>query len=273
MILLRKIVIKILRLFNFDIKINHHWVKSVKIKLNSFRRKGYWWHGRRREQAEMDAIRFLVRPGDHIIEVGAHIGYLTIYFSDLVKINGKVYSFEPGEENLKYLNYNCSSINNIEIIPKAANDKNGSVSFYVEDLSGQNNSLIPNFSTLDKNQENAGLKANVKEVTVECIKLDDFVFENKISPDFLKIDVEGAEKAVLSGASRLIKDFYPTIMLEITGDGSDIFLWLRNMGYEILDENMKIVQNSFSNFINTFCIHKSRIKDYNFAFYDRNIGG
>jgi hypothetical protein len=51
-------------------------------------------------------------------------------------------------------------------------------------------------------------------ISVECRTLDSVVEELKAQPDFLKIDVEGFEHAVLAGAGRTLSEFHPRIILE-----------------------------------------------------------
>ena len=48
----------------------------------------------------------------------------------------------------------------------------------------------------------------------KCRTLDSIVEELNIEPDFLKIDVEGFEHLILSGASRVLSKFRPHIVLE-----------------------------------------------------------
>lgn len=51
-------------------------------------------------------------------------------------------------------------------------------------------------------------------IQVKCRTLDSVVEELNIEPDFLKIDVEGFEHVVLSGASQVLTKFRPCIILE-----------------------------------------------------------
>jgi hypothetical protein len=64
--------------------------------------------------------------------------------------------------------------------------------------------------------------------------MDSIVEELDIEPDFLKIDVEGFEDAVLAGASRVLSQFRPRIVLEANpGDPSDrMTKILSTHGYE-----------------------------------------
>src|SRR5207247_9235861 len=86
-----------------DITITHHFTGD-KVFLHSFKHKGYWFDGKKREKDTMELFRRLIRPADTIIEIGGHIGYVSLYFANLAN-KVSVYVFEPGTNNLPYLKY------------------------------------------------------------------------------------------------------------------------------------------------------------------------
>lgn len=100
--LFRRIALPLLKLFNRDILIDHPWAGS-KLKLALFEHKGYWFYGKNRERDEMIAFGCFLQPGALVLEVGGHIGFTTLYFSELVTSSGRVIVFEPGPNNLKYI--------------------------------------------------------------------------------------------------------------------------------------------------------------------------
>jgi FkbM family methyltransferase len=261
MSIIRNIAISILKIFKFDTVINNHWAPEFKLHLNTFTHKGYWWHGKNREIDEMLAIRSLISDGDCVVEVGAHIGYLTQYFSGLVGRSGQVFAFEPGEENLRYLRKNVAHCSNVTLSDNAVSDQNGEAIFFVEELSGQNNSLLKNFETLTKNIENSGQKTEIYEQKVVTVTLDHFTNLNRILPQFIKIDVEGAEKLVVDGMKCLLLKCKPTIMIETTSQHTAIFKFFTDMGYTIFNEKMKIRDiddiEQDQGFMNSFCIFET----------------
>lgn len=121
----------------------------------------------------------------------------------------KVFAFEPDKGVLEILKKNKRE--NIEIIPKAVGSFNGKTKFYSFDL------LSSSVSTLNiENVKKAPFaKQTPKEYEVEVVTLDSFCEKNKIIPDFIKIDVEGAEEDVLKGSTSLLKNYSPIIALEI----------------------------------------------------------
>jgi hypothetical protein len=65
-----------------DITVKHA-VTHDPVRLHSFRHRGFWYHGKSREGATIDLWKKWVLPGQQVIEVGGHIGYLTVLLSRL----------------------------------------------------------------------------------------------------------------------------------------------------------------------------------------------
>jgi FkbM family methyltransferase len=235
--LIRRAVLRTFRVINpGDISVRHHWVGKP-LQLHSFQHKGYWWHGKRREHETIMRFKELIRPGDTVLEIGAHIGYMAMLFCDLVGPKGVVKVFEPGENNLPYLRKNLLAYTNVEIVTKCASDSNGTVNFYLENLSGQNNSLLEDYYLLDGNIRLAGVKDIVRrKVTVDAVKLDDYVVDSGIGKvAFVKIDVEGAELVVLRGAKEFVLSQRPIMMVEVTREAEAIIKWFSNIDYRMYD--------------------------------------
>ena len=131
----------------------------------------------------------LDKPNSIMVDVGAHIGYYTLFFKDFLR-SKKIYSFEMDE-------YACNCIknlhkNNDSIIVEnlAVSDKDETVKYY----KGHSSQM---YSIFDSEES---------DVVKECktVKLDNYFGEEKI--DFIKIDVEGAEIKVLKGMERISKN-------------------------------------------------------------------
>ena len=255
----RRFALKLFRKMNpGDITIKHHWTGDS-FSLHSFKHKGYWWHGKKREQQTIQRFQRLIKPGDTVIEVGSHIGYFSVLYAQLVGPTGRVFAFEPGDNNLPYIRANLARHPNAEIIEKAVSDQNGIVKFWLEDLSGQNNSMVENYHLLDGNIALAGLGSDVhkREVQVPSITLDTFVEQiglQNLSPNFIKIDVEGAELFVLRGAKNLLSQRQIPLMVEVTCDAEPIFALLRKAGYRMHLENGDELASSATMVGNIFCL-------------------
>ena len=55
---------------------------------------------------ENDEIKFFqkyIKQGDNVIDIGANIGRYTLIFAKIVGNKGKIFAFEPGNDNYKIL--------------------------------------------------------------------------------------------------------------------------------------------------------------------------
>ena len=263
--LARKMGLRFLKAFARDVSIRHHWVQARRVTLNSFKHKGYWWHGRRREEVTMRSVERLLSPGQCVVELGAHIGYLTIYFSDLVGSTGRVITFEPSEQNLRYLRINMDGISNVTVEPVAVSDFIGEADFFVEDLTGQNNSLVESYHVLEINEKNAGQHANVVRENVPVTTLDAYCEARDVAPHFIKIDVEGAEEAALRGAIATLQKHQPIVLVEITRGYRAIYDLMEGLGYECLDDSLNPIEFIIEGTPNYFWIPAGRLRDGYFS--------
>jgi FkbM family methyltransferase len=254
--LLRKIILPIFSKINpGNIYITHHYTGD-RILLHSFRHKGYWFHKRERERNTMSLFKKLINKGDTVIEIGGHIGYISLYFSNLIGKEGMVYVFEPGINNLPYLKNNIKDKCNIVVIEKGVGNCDACIPFYIENLTGQNNSFIKDFQGFIDNKKNSFVKnASVKEVTVDVVRLDNFIINNKISPNFIKIDVEGYEFEVIKGMSYILKNIQPIFMIEIQDNYKSIYNVMKNENYLMFNDNLKLIKNFDELSGNTFFMH------------------
>ncbi|HEY1146145.1 MAG TPA: FkbM family methyltransferase [Allosphingosinicella sp.] len=222
-----------------DITITHHWVPGRRIRLNAFRHKGYWFHGNRREPGVMASLAKLVGPGDTVIDVGGHIGYVSLYLAHLVGPTGRVFVFEPSPDNLRYLTANTKAVAPIEIVRKAVSDSNGHAQFFTENLTGQNSTLIENYAHFDETRRSAQIDETYQAMEVETTTLDAFVAERGITPDFIKIDIEGAEALAVRGMGAVLASHHPKLMVEITREEDEVMGLLREAGYAACDSRLR----------------------------------
>src|SRR5215467_3139815 len=59
----------------------------------------YWVYKRHYEAGSIAALQKWVRPGSFVVDVGANIGYFTLYFASWVQNGGKVLAIEPEAVN------------------------------------------------------------------------------------------------------------------------------------------------------------------------------
>jgi len=142
-----------------------------------------------------------VRPNSVFWDIGANVGFYSLLASKLVG-SGKVFAFEPAPRNLSYLRKHLAlnRVTNVEVLPIAVSDENGSARFQVEQ-SGFMGHLSCEGNT-----------------TVSTATLDSLVDEGKVlPPDYVKMDIEGAELLALRGASRTFQRFCPVLFLATHG--------------------------------------------------------
>ena len=153
-------------------------------------------------------------PGDTVIDIGAHMGVFTYFLANQVGQNGKVYSFEPTPLAYSLLKKNIiyNKLDKIvEASPAAVADKEGEITFYLNDALSKGNSISSN-NTVAKNVQ----IQHDEVIKVKTISLDSLLGKEKIENlKLIKIDAEGAELQILKGGKELIQKYKPFITLEI----------------------------------------------------------
>lgn len=255
---LRHFALRTLSFFGqHDAVITHHWVAGKKVRLHRFKHKGYWFHGRGREETIMRSFAALINEGDTVIELGGHIGYISMYFASLVGLTGRVAVFEPSPENLTYTRSNLADEPAVTLIEEAASDKAGRATFFVERLTGQNSTLVEDYSVFSRNRKRAFADGGYEAIEVSTTTVDDFVRSSGACPNFIKIDVEGAELAALRGSTETLRRFRPRLMVEVTSDRDAVLSLLTELGYRVLGRDLNPLDPSdHSPELNLFFIHR-----------------
>ena len=235
---LRRVVLPILARINpGDITIRHH-LTGDPVHLHSFRHKGYWFHGFTRERAVLLFIARLVPSDAVVLHIGAHIGYTTLYLSTLAP-NGVVHAFEPGANNLSYLKANVASHHNIIVSDLAVSDREGEGTLGVEDLTGRNNSMLSDMEIYHRNAELAFVRTQTTQQPVRLTTVDRYCERLTIRPSFIKIDTEGFEFEVLSGARRTLESDFPIVMVETTRRIPEVVDVLHGLGYTLVTAQLQ----------------------------------
>jgi len=226
--------------------------KGIKIKISGFTLKlpirFYKYFENNYELNNINFINNYVTKGLTVIDIGAHVGLLSIILFKKVGNSGKVFSFEPTPSTFKVLQKTIS-INNAQsvIIPinKAVADKSGETFFYTTNQTGDNS------NSLADNKRTGRLE---KKIRIEIMSIDELFVEKKLTTiDFIKIDAEGAEFAVLKGGDHVIDIFKPKILLGLHpnqiknfGDSlEDIYDFLVAKKYKIIYKSEEISKKDF----------------------------
>lgn len=261
--LLRRIALPLLRLSARDISMRHPLVPEVQISLNSFKHKGYWYFRRHREYKTMALFNRLIAPGAHVVEVGGHIGFISIHFLNLIGPQGRLTVFEPGSNNLRYIQKNLDAARLLggtcNLVAKAVGDQVGEARFYEDDLSGQNNSLLQDFVGLKQNAKSAFVPVKTMERVVPLTTLDAEIGSDPV--DFIKIDVEGAEKSVVLGAINLIDHQKPVMMIEVQANEADLYYLLTDRNWAMFNDHGAALSYPSALQGNVFVLHRDAHKD------------
>lgn len=142
-----------------------------------------------------------------VIDVGGHIGLTAMPASRMLSPQGRLYVFEPARVNCVYLSRNIelNGISNTEVLNMfVGTECNENVEFFESDYDSGLNSMV-----VRKN------KNDFHKVLKKQVSLNSFCSERGIFPEIIKIDVEGAELEVLSGASEVMRKSRPVIYLSL----------------------------------------------------------
>ena len=204
---------------------------------------------------EEKMVRFMksqVHEGDTVLDLGANIGHYTLKFSKIVGERGKVYAFEPDPINFKLLELNILINGYKNTIPfqKAVSNKAGKVKFYISNAKSHNL-----------------YKCDYHDViTVDSVKLDDFLREKKV--DFVKIDIEGAEGEAIKSTDKIIHQNknirilfeFKKIIDKTEVSCKELLDYLEGLGFIFFQVNDRFV-NKFNKDIPISS--KKLLKDYN----------
>ena len=186
---------------------------------------------------------FDMKEIDCILDIGANIGYQTLFYNNFFSSNTKMICFEPHPISYFFLKKNLSKFNNISLYNIALGDKESKEIISVP----KHESLEANelgIARISKNFTNY-LKA---EINVK--KFDDLdILKDEYKSIFIKIDVEGYEKNVLLGMKNFLekrKNFY--LEIEVNKNYHNFkelkfiidFLFNLNFNFFILDNNKLI---------------------------------
>lgn len=155
------------------------------------------------EFGEMAFLLHFLNKDDVFFDIGANVGSYTILASGVRK--AKTLSFEPCGTTFDILVKNIK-LNNLEALVSTINKGVGK--------SNKKVSFTANLDTINHVVE----FSNDNTTSIQLVTLDSFFPEYK--PSLIKIDVEGLEAEVISGANKLLLDKdLKAIIIELNGSG------------------------------------------------------
>ena len=152
----------------------------------------------------------LLQPGMTFLDIGANIGYFSIFAAQKVGEAGKVIAFEPGQRNgaLLAMSVALNHLNNVEIYPFAVSDVDETVIY--DSLVGSNGIVTRGIDLAAMQAQNLAHRTLVRAVSLDRVLRD----VERI--DVIKIDIEGAEYRALLGAQDLLNRHKPLIVSEFS---------------------------------------------------------
>ncbi len=185
----------------------------------------------------------VVREGDCVVDVGAHNGFFTVLLSKLVGPTGRVFAFEPYDQNLVRLRKNIAlnDLKNVELITKPVWHAKEQVTFYeCKDATGSG-------SLWDVGlwRDNIKSKANPNPCPMDAVTLDS-VIPPGTKVALIKSDTEGVEEHIFRGANRVLRnmpwvlfEFNPIGLTQMGGDQRSLRDLMKMYGYDtfLLHEN------------------------------------
>ena len=151
-------------------------------------------------------LKWIAR-GSVVYDVGAHRGFFSLLAAHLVGPQGRVVAFEPSGRNERLVRAHAAlnGLTQISSYPYAISGENGTAEFsdLEDDMANTMIATSPRFAAAHRIQR------------VESRTLDDLVGTEAPAPQFIKMDIEGAELAALAGARRSLARHRPILYFSV----------------------------------------------------------
>ncbi len=177
--------------------------------IEGYNRAGYGGRGvyifRDSLEPELYSLQHFLGPGQVFVDVGANVGVFTVKAAKEVGNEGLVIAIEPFIESAFRLSHNVgvNGYRNVRVRNFCIGRNTQHARLHLNQGKPNSFSLVPN--------------GNAESISVLSVSLDDLCrWENLERLDYLKIDAEGAEAAILEGGQNAISRFRPIVQVEVT---------------------------------------------------------
>lgn len=230
---------------NEVVVINGSYVKNLSLSIKKIFKDDY------REMIAGSYENFLYKSisnielgGKVVWDIGAHFGYHSFVFANLVGPLGKVYSFEPNPNNNSVfksnLELNCELSKRIFLHNYAIADTDQEQVVFKISPYTSGPTTLGGFLDANLPPNDDKIYDFFKKINVQTRTIDQLMKQGLEIPDIIKIDVEGAEDKVLRGGINTLINKRPILIIEIhtIANMSKISQFLAEINYEykILDE-------------------------------------
>lgn len=192
------------------------------VMLSYLRQHGEW------EPEESDQLRSVLRPGMTFVDIGAHVGYMSLLAARAVGPAGRGFAFEPEPGNFALLMANLAvhGVDNVEAVPAAAWSESGRLSL---SLSADNTG-----------DHRAYALPGRESVEVPAFALDD-VLPDDVTVDVVKVDAQATDDIAIRGMERtlarcrpaLLVEFWPQGIRERGEDPTEVLEYYRSLRYDL----------------------------------------
>jgi FkbM family methyltransferase len=188
-----------------------------------------FWRGEHEPEAQQ-IIAAMVRPGDVVYDIGAHLGFLALGAARLVGAAGRVVAVDADPANIPRLHEN-SARNRLDAsiqIVHAAVWSHAST----QEIAFRRGTAGTSQGGVEADGERPVL-ADGELIRVPVITLDSFIVAGGTAPQLIKIDVEGGEHEVLRGGGNLFAQQRPILIVEVHHPQADAQIrgWLQEFRY------------------------------------------
>ena len=208
------------------------------------------------EKSESRMLENLFDESYTLFDIGANIGWYSLNMATSNR-DAKIYAFEPIPKTYEQLTKNLA-LNTCPNITKynfGFSDTQGEFPFYYYS-EGSGNASSANLTGRD----------DVEVFQCKVITLDEFTSQNKVTVDFIKCDVEGAELLVFKGGLNTIKRDKPIIFSEILRKWSAMFNYHPNEIFDLFKSEGYLAFTVNTNVLLPFCRMDESTVETNFFF-------
>ena len=175
-------------------------------------------------------VSLLIKEGDHILDIGANLGYFAAPFLNKVKAGGHLYCIEPVEPFRKQLQKLTAGKPNITIMPFALGGENDKqVVLGIPAAFQQLGYLRHGTTTL----LHGGNRADGRYSFEATMKRGSELFANLPKLDYIKCDIEGYETVVFPEMKNILEKYRPLVQLETWGEQLiEMYRFFKDLGYQ-----------------------------------------
>ncbi|VAW40048.1 hypothetical protein MNBD_CHLOROFLEXI01-2417 [hydrothermal vent metagenome] len=177
----------------------------------------------RHEKETIDHLDKLAKSGMTMLDIGAHVGYYSCRYANILGENGRTFAFEPHPRTFATLQHNVQRLPQVTAVNLALAEQEGSAELHDYLMMSASGSLHYDeaMAALQKAQTHDGDIApridhefSAQTFTVRTMPVDAFLAAEGISQvDLVKMDIEGAEIGALRGMKRIIANSPNLILL------------------------------------------------------------